>query len=412
MIVIMLDRAMGTYIPFIMNERPELAEKFSGFVYYPNTISFGGNTVLGAPALFGGYEYSTEAIDDRDDERLADKHDEVLKIMPVLFSENGYNTTVYDPPLAGYDWVGDPSIYNDYPNIDAYNLEGQFIDADIIPVIEKYRRRAFFMYSIHKSVPLICQMAVYDEGRYHYPDKLTYPDERFINSYSVLENMEELTQIDESDRDNFMMMCNNITHWGIELQFPDYEMSMNTNNRGLDNGYRTDAGGRTIKIDGYYHYHAYMAAMIKLGKYFDYLRENGVYDNTRVVITSDHGYNLGDFEDLILEDGTDLELVIPLLMYKDFDSDTFSVSDEFMTNADTSILAMGGLIDNPINPFTGNKIDDKEKKSHDQEVLCLPGFELYKDRNVFYEPGQPWYSVHDNVYDRSNWTRIDPERHN
>ena len=51
--VIMLDRAIDGYIPYIMKEKPELMEKFSGFTYYPNTISYGTFTNFGAPALFG-----------------------------------------------------------------------------------------------------------------------------------------------------------------------------------------------------------------------------------------------------------------------------------------------------------------------------------------------------------------------
>ena len=35
------------------------------------------------------------------------------------------------------------------------------------------------------------------------------------------------------------------------------------------------------------HYQVNMAAFLKLGEWFDYLRENGVYDNTRIIIVSD-----------------------------------------------------------------------------------------------------------------------------
>ena len=61
-VVIMLDMGISGYVPYIMEERPELKEKFSGFVYYPNTISFGMHTNFGAPALYGGYEYSPAAM--------------------------------------------------------------------------------------------------------------------------------------------------------------------------------------------------------------------------------------------------------------------------------------------------------------------------------------------------------------
>ena len=53
-VVVMLDRAMGEYVPYIFNEKPELKEKFSGFTYYNNVISHGGHTIFGAPSIFGG----------------------------------------------------------------------------------------------------------------------------------------------------------------------------------------------------------------------------------------------------------------------------------------------------------------------------------------------------------------------
>ncbi len=57
-IVLMLDRAMGPVIPYLLNERPDLADSFDGFVYYHDTISFGSHTNFGMPAVFGGYEYT------------------------------------------------------------------------------------------------------------------------------------------------------------------------------------------------------------------------------------------------------------------------------------------------------------------------------------------------------------------
>lgn len=40
-----------------------------------------------------------------------------------------------------------------------------------------------------------------------------------------------------------------------------------------------------------------MAAMLRLGEWFDYLREEGVYDNTRIILVSDHGYRLEQIEE-------------------------------------------------------------------------------------------------------------------
>ena len=97
-VVLMLDRAMGGYIPYLFQEKPEMKEQFSGFTYYDNTVSFGGYTNFATPALFGGYEYTPVEINRRNTETLVSKHNEALKVMPVLFAENGYDVTVPGEP--------------------------------------------------------------------------------------------------------------------------------------------------------------------------------------------------------------------------------------------------------------------------------------------------------------------------
>lgn len=39
-VVLMLDRAAGHMVPYIMNEKPELKEQFAGFTYYSNVVSY------------------------------------------------------------------------------------------------------------------------------------------------------------------------------------------------------------------------------------------------------------------------------------------------------------------------------------------------------------------------------------
>ncbi len=86
-VVIMLDRAVSSYIPYIFNEAPNLKEQFSGFTWYPNTLSYGLLTVVASPALFGGYDYTPSAINARSDLTLQQKHNEALLTMPLIFSD-------------------------------------------------------------------------------------------------------------------------------------------------------------------------------------------------------------------------------------------------------------------------------------------------------------------------------------
>ncbi len=408
-VVIMLDCAKGPYIPYIMAERPELKDVYSGFVYYPNSLSHGEHTMIGAPGLFGGYEYVPEGMNSRPDEKLVDKHDEALTVMPLIFSENGYDTTVYDPPLAGYNDVSDLSIYDPYPDIHAYSLKGRFLPEDAIQYTESYRKRQFFMYGIMKSVPLAMQPFIYRGGTYHYPDTFSVDalmnvDSEFTDSYAILDNLINLTEISDNDRGSFMMMDNDATHDPRELQLPDYTAADYVDNTGLETGERTDDEGNIVQLTFAEYYHVNMAALLKIGEWLDYLKENDVYDNTRIVIVSDHGSSQREYEDLILEDGRDVEGFCPLLMYKDFGAESFGTDDRFMTNADTPSLAMDGIINDPVNPFTGQLIDSGDK-ANKQMVLADNFFDT--DAYTFLKPGQNWYSVKDDIRDRDMWKKTD-----
>ncbi len=117
------------------------------------------------------------------------------------------------------------------------------------------------------------------------------------------------------------------------------------------------------------HYHANMAALLQVGKWLDTLRENGVYDNTRIIIVSDHSRNIFQQEDLVLNASYSAQSYFPLMMVKDFSATQFTQSDEFMTNADMPTLVMQDLIENPVNPFTEKLIDSSEKMAHKQYVI-------------------------------------------
>lgn len=405
-VVIMLDCAKGPYIPYIFAERPELKEIYSGFTYYANTLSHGEHTLIGAPGLFGGYEYTPEGMDSRPDEKLVDKHDEALSIMPVIFSENGYETTVYDPPLAGYNDISDLSIYDPYPKVNAYSLKNRFVSPESIRYTEQLRKRQFFMYSILKSSPVFAQPFIYRGGTYHYPDTINSTalqnvDSEFTDSYAILDNLINLTEISGGTQDTFMMMDNDTTHDPRELQLPDYTASDFVDNRGLETCERIDEEGDTLIMPYPDYYHVNMAALLKIGEWLEYLKETGVYDNTRIIIVSDHGSAQGEFENLILDDGRDAEGFSPLLLYKDFGQTGFYSDESFMTNADTPMLAMNDIIDEPVNPFTGNEINGSGKTERDQLVLA----DNFTDTGayVFREPGQDWYAVRDDIRIRDNW---------
>ena len=433
-IVLMLDRALGPEVPYIMNEKPELVEKFDGFTYYPNTISFAGHTNMAAPALFGGYEYTPDRINQRSSEPLVDKHNEAMRVMPVLFGENGYEVTVCDPKYAGYTWIPDLSIYDDHPEFNCYitneyfdYFEGQEGSETLLSRIDNVRNRNFFFFSLTKISPLLLQDTIYDGGSYNEARsseggvtnatvQLLDGTSRsvgycadFLNAYAVLQHMKDMTEIKEGDQNTFLMMANNTAHDEALLQEPDYTPELIVDNTEYDaehadrftlNGVTMDMS-RPIQIT---HYHVNMAAFLQLGDWFDYLREMGVYDNTRIILVSDHGYDINSLG--VFCNNEDMESYMPLLMVKDFNATGFTVADDFMTNADTPAIAASGLIENPTNPFTGHSIDSLLKDGP-QLILCSEDWNTNKNNGNTFLPGKWFRFEGTDPKDEDNWSYVD-----
>ncbi len=93
-----------------------------------------------------------------------------------------------------------------------------------------------------------------------------------------------------------------------------------------------------------------------------------------------------------------------LLMVKDFDSEgAFSTDNSFMTNADTPTLAFEGLISDPVNPFTGNRITDKKKYEEEHHIFYTDYWQISVNNGTTFLPGD-WFSLHgDNLFDMDAW---------
>ena len=421
-VVIIADRALGPVVPFLFDEKPELKEQFDGFVYYPNTISFAAYTNTGIPSVYGGYEYTPEEMNSRANEALSEKHNEALKVLPILFSENDFNVTLIDPAYAGYNWIPDLSIFDECRNTKAYNLEGTFSNQypeDFVSQEEQLKRN-FFFHSVLKMFPLNWQDLLYDGGNYcdlngnqcvrtsKYTQNGYYSN--FMKAYYVLKNLSAITKVNENSANYFISLYNATPHMECLLQEPDYVPEKHIDNRSYhpqnESEYRL--GERYLymfKPAQVEFYHVDMATFLMLGEWFDFLRMNDCYDNTRIIIVADHGADVEHF-DSVLDNNMDVESFMPMLLVKDFDSHGFSESYEIMTNADTPSLALEGLVSDPKNPFTGNMLDGHEKEEMSEFHI------FYSEENTLrinhgntFLPGM-WFSLKGSPYNLSNWNYI------
>ena len=91
-------------------------------------------------------------------------------------------------------------------------------------------------------------------------------------------------------------------------------------------------------------------------------------------------------------------------MVKDFNSTGFTVSEEFMTNADTPTLATESIIENPTNPFTGKPINSDRKLEGELFIPLLEPFNVELSHSLTQFESSSWLSVKDDIRDHSNWS--------
>ncbi|MBO4704765.1 MAG: YidC/Oxa1 family membrane protein insertase [Spirochaetaceae bacterium] len=402
-VVIMLDRAIPSFLDDIFLEKPELENSFKGFKLYTNTISVNGHTLYAVPVVFGGYDYLPEQMNERSDIPMVQKHNESCLVMPVLFSRSGFECTVTDISWANYSWIPDNSIFQGYEHINAHNVQRKYTikwatehNIELTPQ-SLVLKRNFLLFSFFKILPACVRGMLYDDGTYCSVTLLSNPIESLIDSYSVLDYLPELTDTN-AETPCFTLMINDLTHGSAFMQVPDYEPADSVTNFGLNRFYDE----YTFKT-----YHTNIATFNKLGEWFNYLREEGVYDNTRIILVSDHGAELDLSEfDQFGENKKIPARYNPLLMVKDFNSsEPFCTDSTFMCNGDVLSIAIQDIISVSNNPFTNNSIDT-ERKNNGIAVYTNSRYtpEMNKT-NTFILDGEI-YNVKDDIFNPENWEKI------
>jgi hypothetical protein len=190
-------------------------------------------------------------------------------------------------------------------------------------------------------------------------------------------------------------MVNNTTHKPSLFQAPEYRPALNITNYGEG------------PYSKYAEYHGNAAALSRLAGWFAFLKKEGVYDNSRIIIVSDHG-SQKDYISRRRPGAPNLYNFNPLLLVKDFGArGALKTDGAFMTNADVPFLALQGQIENPVNPFTGNPVSTDAKR---RPLYVAPSGGVHLEdplsTRISLNPKEDFY-VWGDVLDPASWTRAD-----
>ena len=120
---------------------------------------------------------------------------------------------------------------------------------------------------------------------------------------------------------------------------------------------------------------------------------------------SDHGGTMGQFPELLADDGMDAESFASLLMVKDFNSKGFTTSDEFMLSADVPLLAVKDVVADPVNPFSGRRIDEVSKPKQEQLLLYSFEWDVNVNCGTQFIAGD-WYTVNGDIWNKNAWHSV------
>ena len=418
-IIIFLDRFAGALLPMILDEKPEFKNIYSGFIFYPNTISYYRYTVLGYPPMIGGYEYTPFALD-KDKRNFSDKWFEATFVLPTLFKNNKYFSTVVDP-IGDFDFnmrfskdVDFESIYKS-KGINYIKMSGlynsEFYMKNDVNVTDEYLKilkKKLYVYSFFSISATACKSIIYDEGSYLLArqDKVHDASEhQFISSYAALYYLNKVTKLSDLDK-TFTLINNELPHRFYYLNYPTYEFSKVVKEVG-PNKFKDEPSLMS--------YHTAMASFILVGKYLDYLKQLNVYDNSRIVIVSDHGnghIKFPQYSDFININAIPFN---SLLMVKDFNQNhSLKTENTFMTNADVPYIVTKDLIENAKNPFTGNplKSDNKAKGIDVYMNYNYWNASQFTSNKAILDINPLIKQVKDDIFVESNWKIIEYKNDN
>jgi YidC/Oxa1 family membrane protein insertase len=356
--IMFLDRALGIAMDTTLEQMPGLAEQLDGFTWYPNTLSFGRTTVTGLPAMMGGYDYTPLNIDAREQELLKDKVNEAITLLPKIFGEAGYRVSITDPSMTNLQLVPDISVYKNIKNVTAQNLDGRFNNRfmEEFPhaaerLIDSFDFDILFRYGLFRIALPALRYGIHYKGIW-WRDGASNAYGRGLTEYATLYYLSDFCTVD-AGASTLNIFMNETPHepgaYTAELRpIP-----------GLIH-YSEQEIETFGSEDNTAYMYTFMAAMKAVGRWLDALKTMGVYDNTRIIIVSDHGDGFDKTDNTRVE-VSGIEAHNPLLLVKQPDArGPLTISDAFMTNADVPTLVTAEM-DNPVNPYLGTPIGSAAK---------------------------------------------------
>jgi len=404
-VVFMMDMMTGGYLFEILEDSPQLKDSLDGFTWFPNTMAVATNTVAGQPAIMGGPEFAPAEVNRRDIQHsVIEEIGRSYEVMIDNAMAADLEVTLIEPFSYAYLSENWPSLTEkkiDIHTLDEYigNLEETHIASAKIGDKSSINKKLLQAIALFRAVPYGFKSPVYDDGFWRpLGGVLVYQSyfKELLPEWLFLKKLPQLTRkVDLQGQYYFITSL--LAHHPHALsregellfdRFPD--PNERDNRKGRNAYYSTEW---SLKI---------------LGDWCTDLKKKGLYDNTKIIIVSDHGnYRSADYAAALENEsalsGLGLDRVNhtafdSILLVKDFNDSGSMVTDKrMMSTADTSLIAF--------NQNSGSWIESLDE-NRSVEGQLTHAWQLFDQTGPQYESFGV-FQVSGDFYDIENWKRID-----
>ncbi len=342
-VVLVADMFNGNYMGRLLAEDPGYRSRLDGFVWYRNTLAISSTTVTSMPAMLAGWRYAPEAMNAMSGTGRQ-KYERALRELLDAATAKGHDVSLVDP------------LYLDMARISAEAYQGRLALSRSPSYVGYWRRqrgiaaaaedgsaknRLLAMVAVFQSTPFMLKAAVYDSGSwliFRRSYQFRKMARNAIKSYAYLDLLPEMSSAGSS-AGTFKLIHTQLTHepFGvtragaiIDDEFPDPDT-------------------RSF-VDGTSAYYSAKKMVDFLLAWTDWMKAEGVYDNTMIVMVSDHGNNAMD-NGLELPPGLDnlltrweISKANALLLVKRFAAaGPLQTDGRFLSNADMAAIVASAL---------------------------------------------------------------------
>jgi YidC/Oxa1 family membrane protein insertase len=390
-LVLMLDGFPGGYLHRIMEEVPEILREYDGFTWFPNTVTTNADTLGAIATLAGGPRYKPDKINSRNYDSVGSAIHESYGVYIDAFMPKGYQITYVNPTFAGGCDTFRKEIHcsETFP----YGVYYHNKEEPDVPLLQGDSHVPWIMamVSVLQAAPFFLKSWLYDNGGYHGANP-TVVRQTAANSLKVREwgFLRVLSRESSAHSRSKTLKF-------IQLSIPHPPNA-------LDAHCKMEPGQSTVFTEA-------VCALKEIGTLLLRLQETGIYDVTKIVVVSDHGWYVDnplfprDFEKTVPKWQGWLSIpgiAHPLLMVKDFGMrGTFRRSNTFLSNSDVPSLVCSAI-------EACRDVEPDPTKTNTSERTLTFSIIRYPPEEVQAKKFDivTTFEVRNNIFDPQNWKRV------